>query len=217
LLFLISHLTFLDDFSISPLYIVEVLEVVLFYTLGKNEAESTSAIASVGYGKDLAFYAVAGDYEELMRIVENKVLEHFSGLLDTKNAWIRITRVSLNEIVIPDHIFNRALGRLPGRTIGEKEIPAEIAVPLEIELAPIMGFREEDYEIENLDILKKRNLLCKAEVCTLEKCDPAEAVFEEIDGRPLWKLVSREGEEEVKYVHAQISSPQSLLEMPIPK
>jgi hypothetical protein len=179
-----------------------------FYIPGKKEMESAKVVASVGYGKDVAFYAVAEDYEEVIQSVKEKASTYFPGLMETKNTWTKISKAYLNEVSIPDSLFNRALKRLPGRTVAGKEIPPEIAVPLELELAPIVGFGKEGGEIGDLDILKRRGLLCKTEVCMLEKCNPFEAVFVEVDGKPFWKLVLKGVGEKLKYIHAQISNPQ---------
>ena len=108
----------------------------VIYMLGDKETESESSIVSVGYGENLAFYAIAGDYDEpvetekrkdsnrypnLVQIAEKKATLHFPGLLETKKSWLNILKAPLNEVMIPDHIFNQALGKLPGRKIGEKE------------------------------------------------------------------------------------------------
>ncbi len=204
--------------------------MAVFYILGDKETECEGSIASVGYGEDLAFYAIAGDYDEpthavkkksslhypdLLRIVEKKASLHFPGLLDTRKSWLRIIKAPLNEVVIPDHIFNQALRRLPGRKIGEKEIPAEIAVPLEIELAPIVSFGNEESEIEYRGILKKRTLLCKREVCALEKCSSTDAVFVELNGEPFWKFVPGGNRKKAQFAPARIAQVQPLIEIPV--
>jgi len=178
---------------------------VRFYVLGKKEMENEKSIATVGYGDDIAFYAVAEGYEELLKKIMEKATWHFPGLLETKKASIKISKAYLKETNIPEPIFNRALNRLPGRIIRGSKIPSEIAVPLEFELAPVIGYHLEGSEVDNLDIIKRRNLLCKEEVWTLEKSKPAKTVFLEIDEQPFWKLVSKDRENTVKYVQARIN------------
>lgn len=176
-----------------------------FYIVGKKDAENAKVVASVSYGNDVAFHAVADDYDALMQLVTRTAATHFPGLLETKHIAIGISKAYLHETGVPDNLFNRALKRLPGRTIAEKELPAEIAVPLELELAPIVGFGAEGYEVDNLDILKRRNLLSKHEVLALEHARTARAMITEIDGRPLWKLMPPDGNAEAKYVDAHIA------------
>lgn len=187
-----------------------------FYILGKKEKEKERVVASIGFGNDIAFYTVAENYEELMQKIKDKASWHFPGLLETKNAVINISRVYLNETSIPESIFNKALEKLPGRIVAEREIPPEIAIPLEFELAPVVGFSL-DHEIDNPDILKRRNLLCKDEVFALEKGTFTKTVFVEINGHPFWKLVPRVREKKVKYIQARILSPQLLIENVISK
>jgi len=178
---------------------------VRFYVLGKKEMENEKSIATVGYGNDIAFHAVAEGYEELLKKIMEKATWHFPGLLETKNASIKISKAYLRETSIPEPIFNRTLTRLPGRIVRGIKIPSEIAAPLEFELAPIIGYHLEGSEVDNLDAIKRRNLLCKEEVCCLEKIEPAKTVFLEIDGQPFWKLVSKDREVPVKYVQARIN------------
>ena len=176
-----------------------------FYVLGKKEMENEKSIATVGYGDDIAFYAVAEGYEELLKKIMEKATWHFPGLLETKNASIKISKSYLREASIPEPIFNRTLTRLPGRMVRGIKIPSEIAVPLEFELAPIVGYHLEGSEVDNLDVIKRRNLLCKEEVCCLEKSEHEKTFFSEIDGQPFWKLVSKDRESPVKYVQARIN------------
>jgi hypothetical protein len=176
-----------------------------FYIVGKKDAANAKVVASVGYGNDVAFHAVADDYAALMQQVTRTAAMHFPGLLETKRVAIGISKAYLHETGVPDNMFNRALKRLPGRTIADKELPPEIAVPLELELAPIVGFGAEGYAVDNLDILKRRNLLSKREVFALEHARTARAVLTEIDGRPLWKLLSSDDNTEAKYVDAHIT------------
>lgn len=176
-----------------------------FYVLGKKVMENEKSIATVGYGDDVAFYAVAEGYEKLLKKIMEKATWHFPGLLETKKAFIKISKAYLRQTSIPEPIFNRALNRLPGRIIRGVKIPSEIAVPLEFELAPVVGYHLEDCEVDNLDIIKRRNLLCKEEILTLEKSEPAKTVFLEIDEQPFWKLISKNRENTPKYVQAQIN------------
>lgn len=171
--------------------------------MGKK-GNGARVIASVGHGNNVAFYAVAdgeNDYEELLSKVERKSLWHFPGLLETDNVRIRISKTYLDEMSIPDSIFNQALENLPRRVIGEKEIPSEIAVPLEFELAPVVGFGFTIFQTDFQTVLKKRNLLCKTEICTLEGCAPTKVVFVEVNGRPFWRI---QGEED-RHISAQIT------------
>jgi len=65
-----------------------------------------------------------------------------------------------------------------------------------------------DDEIDNPDILKRRNLLCKDEVLALEEGIFSGAVLIEVNGYPFWKLVPRDQKNKVRYVQARIISPQ---------
>lgn len=187
-----------------------------FYIVGKKDAANAKVVASVGYGNDVAFHAVDHDYDALMQQVTRTAATHFPGLLATKQVAIGISKAYLRETGVPDNLFNRALKRLPGRNIADKELPPEIAVPLELELAPIVGFGAEGFEVDNLDILKRRNLLSKHEVLALEHARTARAILTEIDGRPLWKLLPSDDNTEAKYVDAYITR-RLTVELPLTK
>jgi hypothetical protein len=172
-----------------------------FYILGSKAPENVKVVATVGHGDDVAFYAVADEYDDAMNRVTAMAQTHFPGLLATKRVAIRIAKAYLCETGIPEPIFNRALKRLPGRTIGNKELPSTLAVPLEMELAPIVNYCKEGYETEQQDVLKRRNLLASAEIIALEDPD-ADAVFTETDGQPQWKLSA--SDRDTRHVPARI-------------
>jgi len=177
------------------------------FTLEEENEEYHKWVAIVGHGKDVAFYEVADDYNELIENVKDKSNTHFPGLLETSKAWVKVVKSSLSEINIPEYWINRALQKLPARAALGKRIPPEIAVPLELELAPIVSFGATEREVANLEVLRKRNLICRTEVCTLAKCNPSDPIFVERSGKPLWKIVPREECEKARYLHAKISGP----------
>jgi hypothetical protein len=154
----------------------------------KKDAGSIMWVAKVGYESNVAFYAVSDNMDELYESINEKVQNHYSGLMDLDKSFITVRKARLGEVDIPERIIGSATRKIEEEGYGSAQIPPSILVPLDLELVPIVNFNLDDADPEFSRFIETRSILSKEEIIFLNELnDEAKITLTEKDGHLVWQ------------------------------
>ncbi len=146
-------------------------------------------VVTVGCGDHVAFHVIAESLQDIWKAMEDVIKRYFPGLTELDCMWIRVRRVPLRNVEIPDERVMELARSVSGRKTRYGVVPPELAVTLDFKLSPILTAG--NLALEGDWALGRRDILCKDEACALVGQGlegSVEAFLVEKDGKPVWKI-----------------------------
>ena len=164
----------------------------------KENPGPTMWVAKVGYELNVAFYAISDNMKELNETVNEKVQNHYAGLLELEKSFLNVKKARLGEVDIPENVINSATRKIEEKDHESAKIPPSILIPLELELVPVVIFDPNDADPEVSRFVEARNILSKEEIKFLNGLNnKSKITLIAKDDQLIWQ--SQEGDEKVDY------------------
>lgn len=162
-------------------------------------------VAKVSYRNSLAFYAIGLTIDETLANIKDKADTHFANLANLKGLQLELKRINIAEIDINENFVVDFLVKSSQECKIANSIPAEILLPLQMTLCPVVDMYDEDPWL-----CECRGIIAKEEACYLAnkglRGPYSVARLEENDeGVLVWNVSSRTGEKEHQIVKSTIN------------
>ncbi|MFX1451752.1 MAG: hypothetical protein ACFFCM_12965 [Promethearchaeota archaeon] len=146
-------------------------------------------VSEVTVGEKIAFYSVATSISLEKKENKRKEKKYFPNLLTLENVKINYINDYLVYSPVPGFIADTAYTQIAKKKINGIEIPANISVPSDADLTPIVDMNKG--KINGFEI-KKRELLAKYEINAIisEKYKIEDINVAEINGEVVWEVLT---------------------------
>jgi hypothetical protein len=119
-------------------------------------------VAKVSYKNVLAFYAIGSTIDEILANIKEKADAHFTNLANLKWLQVELKRISIAEVDINEAFIVDFLVKSSQECKIGSRIPAEILLPLQMTLCPVVDMYDEDPWLSEC-----RGMVAKEEACYL--------------------------------------------------
>jgi hypothetical protein len=162
-------------------------------------------VAKVSYKGILAFYVVGATFDQVLANIKEKAETHFANLATLRGFQAEFRRVNLADIDINEGLVVDFLVKSSAECKIGAKVPAEILLPLQMTLCPVVDIYDEDPWLSDC-----RGMVAKEEACyfankSLVGPYSVAKLREDDNGELVWDVSSRKGEKEPVSIKGIIS------------
>jgi predicted RNase H-like HicB family nuclease len=168
----------------------------IFIPLNAKTDAPRKWIAKVSCKNRLAFYAVGQTFDEALANIEEKADTHFPNLTKLRDLEVELKRIGLAEVDINETFVIDFLVKSSTECKIGSSIPAELLLPLQMALCPVVDMYDEDPWLSEC-----RGMFAKEEACFLANKGligpySVARLREDNGGELVWDVSSRNVEKE---------------------